>query len=352
MGRDTEGSATGRRKVRMSDVAELAGVSLATVDRVLNLRGGVSIVLEQKVLAAAEHLDIDRNLQNIPRNLLRFSVLMNKPDRFLYQCIHKAIEDYQALHTTAQFHCTFNYFRNQHPNAVASRIASVRRGFDGAIIIAYENDEINEAIRLLARRMPVATLITDLPNSGRSAFFGPDNRKAGRLAGDLMGRFVGENRGRVLIIRHNTDYHAHIQRERGFIDVLGERHKGIRGFFAIECPEETEEWYHRGRSDIAANGPFVGIYNISSWTNRSLKELFSERDLQKTVLISHNVGRESWTWLDAGYLDAVIEHAPEKTAQTALRYLLKLHGRHVEVQPIVNPFFDVYLRERLPPSRP
>ena len=42
---------------RIVDVARRAGVSTATVDRVLNRRSGVRAITQQRVLAAASELD-------------------------------------------------------------------------------------------------------------------------------------------------------------------------------------------------------------------------------------------------------------------------------------------------------
>ena len=45
------------KRPTLSDLAEAAGVSLATVDRVLNKRPGVRALTVQQVLKAAAHLD-------------------------------------------------------------------------------------------------------------------------------------------------------------------------------------------------------------------------------------------------------------------------------------------------------
>jgi LacI family transcriptional regulator len=64
------------RKANAADVARAAGVSPATVDRVLNGRGGVSVEKERRVVECARRLSLDRNLSVRPTRLLRIAALI------------------------------------------------------------------------------------------------------------------------------------------------------------------------------------------------------------------------------------------------------------------------------------
>ena len=70
-----------------------------------------------------------------------------------------------------------------------------------------------------ARSRPAAyrslTMISDIPETPRTAYVGLDNRAAGRTAGLLIGRFVGERRGKVALIAGSRSYRAHEERETG-----------------------------------------------------------------------------------------------------------------------------------------
>jgi LacI family transcriptional regulator len=50
------------QKVRLQDIAEMTGVGIATVDRVLNERGSVAPQTAEKVLAMARRLKLKRIL--------------------------------------------------------------------------------------------------------------------------------------------------------------------------------------------------------------------------------------------------------------------------------------------------
>jgi LacI family transcriptional regulator len=72
-------SGTSRRKTSMADIAKAAGVSEATVDRVLNGRGGVSREKEMSVLEWARKLEIDRALKSVSVRWLRIAILLQQP---------------------------------------------------------------------------------------------------------------------------------------------------------------------------------------------------------------------------------------------------------------------------------
>lgn len=55
---------------------------------------------------------------------------------------------------------------------------------------------MNDALRQAAKLMPVVTMVDDLPNRGRLAYVGPDNRQIGQAAGESMGRFMGQRAAR------------------------------------------------------------------------------------------------------------------------------------------------------------
>jgi len=64
------------RKTTLSAVAAAAGVSVATVDRVINNRGGVSPRREAQVLEAARALNLDRVAFRTPRRTVRIAFVI------------------------------------------------------------------------------------------------------------------------------------------------------------------------------------------------------------------------------------------------------------------------------------
>src|ERR1700742_336908 len=79
-------------KVKLDEVAKRAGVGLATVDRVLNERGGVTPATAQKVVDAARQLGWARLLPPLYRSGLRFEVLLGRREIPFFARLNDAFE--------------------------------------------------------------------------------------------------------------------------------------------------------------------------------------------------------------------------------------------------------------------
>ncbi|AEG58152.1 regulatory protein LacI (plasmid) [Sinorhizobium meliloti AK83] len=76
-------------KPNYRDIARHAGVGTATVERVLNGRGGVRPELVEKVVVAARALNYPRTLPDAHRGLLRIEVLLVRPETTFYRRLSK-----------------------------------------------------------------------------------------------------------------------------------------------------------------------------------------------------------------------------------------------------------------------
>jgi hypothetical protein len=65
---------------KLKDVARIAGVGTATVDRVLNERGNVSEEVRQKVIEAARSIGLRRQLPPSYKRLIRINLILARPD--------------------------------------------------------------------------------------------------------------------------------------------------------------------------------------------------------------------------------------------------------------------------------
>jgi LacI family transcriptional regulator len=341
-------AAMARRKSTIADVAGAAGVSVATVDRVLNGRGGVSPERERRVLETARKLKMDRALDDVPLRWLRLAVLMQDPANPYYENLKRSFQIAQRAYEVQKVMCLLHYFDSLEPEAVARRIASVSQGADGLVVVAYEHPLVNQALRAVSSAMPVIALASDLPESGRLAYVGSDNRAAGRVAGELMGRFLGAAGGKTLIVTGLHSFIGHEQREMGFRSILRERFANCQVVDTLVSQERREATERLILDALDRHPDLAGIYNISGG-NQGIAQALKRRGRDRnTVFITHELTTTSQELLIEGTLDAALDQDPYAEAMRAVDLLLRHYGRILEPPPASLTPITIYLRENLP----
>lgn len=149
-----------RRRVTLEDVARVAGVGIATVDRALNERGNVSAKMAEKILAAARVLELRRGLPGTYRRTLRIEVILPRPELSLiarmnesFARLARRVDRSVVIHRAVP--------RSDDPGALAARI----RGALGEASMPPITPSSAAVAEVSARDVAVVTIISDLPGN-------------------------------------------------------------------------------------------------------------------------------------------------------------------------------------------
>ncbi|VTU30532.1 Maltose operon transcriptional repressor [Variovorax sp. PBS-H4] len=339
-------------RARVVDIARAAGVSTATVDRVLNKRSGVRDATVQRVLRAAGELDyLPGQLPHtaLAPKPLRLSVLLpagtNRFIRMLGDMVGYSEEHWAPFNVR----CRTEFIESFNPQELAAALRRHGRRSDGIAVMALEHPAVREAVAELAEQgVPVITLISDLSNSPRVAYIGLDNRAAGRTAGYLIGRFIGVRSAKVALIAGSLSYRAHEEREAGFLHVIEEMFSHLSVVGLREGHDDAEQNYRQTRALLDQHPELCGIYNIggaSDGVARALKE--AGRD-QKIAFIGHGLTPDTRALLVDGSLDAVITQSPYATLMSCVRIFTNLRDGREVMSGVENTRSQVIFRENLP----
>ncbi|QXZ80510.1 LacI family DNA-binding transcriptional regulator [Rhizobium sp. L51/94] len=315
-------------KVTARDLAASAGVSLSTVDRVLNGRGGVSEDKEQRVLLWARKLKIDRVLNHQSARTLHIAVLLQSRVNPYHAAVQDGFE--AANRERAQYNFQFQIYHidPSRPEATAVLITALSFRCDALVIISRQNEEIAAALRAFGRGgKPVLTLATDLRNTERLAYVGADNRKAGRLAGDLMGRLLGKEGGEIVVIAGMLSMIGHEEREMGFRAVLRERYPSCHVAEVLESMEHGEKAGDLVFNALKSNPRIRGIYNVSAGAQPVVNAMKRLNKIHDVVFVTHELTEDRRSLMRQGLIDVILDQNPALEVSTAIEVLAAHFGR-------------------------
>lgn len=321
-----EGAAAGR-KPTMTDVAREAGVSLATVDRVLNGRGAVASEKEIRVLSVARRLRLDRSLRLKPTRTLRVAVLIQPPANPFHAALRHGLDLAARAHADLGLQLLVRHIDQNDPAAVAEAVQAEARRCEGLVVSLPDEAAIARALAAVATRVPVVTLATDILGSARAAYVGPDDRRAGRVAGDLMGRFLGRDGGEVVMVAGLLSLSGQRARAAGFREVLAERHPATRLAAVLESGEDGERAGRLAHRALQARPAARGLYLTSAGAGPVVAALRRLGRAEDTVLITHELTPDRRALLRERAIDAVIDQNPEWEARVAVETVARLLGR-------------------------
>jgi LacI family transcriptional regulator len=310
-------------KHRVLDIATLAGVGTATVDRVLNERGGVSAKSVEKVLAAARRLKLKRVLPTSHRRVLRIEVLLARPELPLVARMkHEFGRLSERMDRSVVIERTI--LKSDDPHDVAKAILSSKA--DGLIFYPHEDPLIYDAIaQAQTRGTQIVTILSDAPDSGRLACAGTDHFEAGRTAGFFMAQMVRAS-GAIIILCHNQKIYGHAQRIAGFQDALLRHGKHLRIAKIVEGNDDSRKSEKLLVKAFKDRGDCAGIYNVGA-ANDAVGEAISQNLLPtKPVFIGHELTPESRALLESGVMTLVIDQNPEHQSRFAIDVLLHHFG--------------------------
>ena len=340
-----------RLMARMDDVARLAGVSSATVDRVLNQRPGVRAVTVQRVLKAAGELGyvMDGALPASALKPLRLAFLIPAGTNRFLGMLGRLIGSSQDQLASFNMRARVDYIESFKPELLAQHLRRIGRDVDGIAFMALEHPTVREAVDWLAERgVPTVTLISDIAKTKRVAYVGLDNRSAGRSAGYLIARFIGPKPAKVAMIAGSLSYRAHEEREMGFLHLFEELFPAIEVVGLREGHDDEARNYRQTKTLLAQHPDLAGIYNIGGGPEgiaRALKEAGRQHEV---VFVGHGLTPETRALLIEGAMDAVITQNPQTALMDCVAIFANLRAGRPALHGTASPRTEIILRENLP----
>ncbi|WP_434617722.1 LacI family DNA-binding transcriptional regulator [Tabrizicola sp. M-4] len=338
-------------RVTLHDIAREAGVSAATVDRVLNNRDGVRRRTRDVVMSVAHRLgyvtesDLPPDVRSVIQRATLVFLLPAGTNSFI-KLLAQQLE--QQASERPDIDLRIEELEGFNPTTVAARLSELQGLADGIGLIAQDHPVVREALRSLDRAgVPVVTLASDVQSVPRLAYVGIDNRQAGRLAGQLMGRLLAAQKPlNIAMFAGSLSYRGHEEREMGFRSILRDEFRNIHIVEMREVLDDRERAYQEAKSLLKLHPDLAGIYNVGGGTQGIARALTEAGRAQEVILIGHDATEGNKRLLLEGTMDAVIDQNARVEAREALNLLAAAtQGKSYNFIP---PRLQVIFRENIP----
>ncbi|MEO3434078.1 LacI family DNA-binding transcriptional regulator [Inquilinus sp. CAU 1745] len=336
----------------INDVAARAGVSPATVDRVINKRPGVRALTSRRVLQAAAELgylpeeDILKSLRPQPMRLVFLLPAGTNPYLQLLGDTVKAISA-RPPHDDVRIRCFF--IDSFNPKILTEALRRYGEKADGVAFMAIDHPLVREAASALrAKGKHVVTIVSDISGSSRTAYIGLDNRAVGRTAAYLLGRLAGSPIGKLALIAASRTYRAHEEREMGFLGLMEESFPNLSVVGVREGHDNRDENYRRTLELLAEYPDLIGIYNVGGSSDgiaRALREQGRDQDM---LFIGHGLTADTRSLLLEDTMDVVITQNPDMIVHNALRVFVSVRRGDDPLSGIAPLTMEVIVKENLP----
>lgn len=341
------------RRPTVADIATLSGLSVATVDRVLNARLPVRRETAERVFKAAQELGyhgtglIRRRMeQSLPHYRLGF--LLQRPDQLFYQDFAKALA--QAAGQTAGFRVTANvaFLQSQTPGEIVERLKDMARQVDAVAMVAIDHPAVTGAVaEVEALGKPVFSLLSDFAPGVRRGYIGTNNRKVGRTAGWLIAK-AAPAPGRVAVFVGSHRFHGHEMREIGFRSYLREAAPDLV-IIDTQVSLEDGALAHEATLDLMRRHPdLVAIYVAGGGTEGVIAALREEGMAGKIAMVCNELNPVTHAAVADNIATALIA-TPIAMLSGNLMQLMAAAIAHPEAESAGQTFlpFDIYVSENI-----
>lgn len=315
----------GRKNPTFMDIARVAGVGTATVERVLNERGNVSPATAEKVLVAARKLRLNRHLPDAYRELIRIEVIMTHPEASFFARLNQAFKEAAAtLDKCVVVHRTF--VDENAPEAVARHVARPAVPRSGLIAVVQDHPAIVAALHeVRAKSVPTVLLVSNIEGVEGAIYVGIDNVSAGRTAGFFMSSLLCGRAGNLLALCNSGAYRVHRERIAGFSGYLLGQGDG-RLSTVLFGKDDPDLSYRVVLEALDRTPDVVGIYNAGGANRAVVAALAARGLLGNTLFIGHELTPRAAGFLRSGAMGLVIDQAPELQARRSLNAILSSIG--------------------------
>ncbi|HXY25453.1 MAG TPA: substrate-binding domain-containing protein [Candidatus Acidoferrum sp.] len=321
-------------------IAEIADVSIGTVDRALHGRGGIKEATRQRILEIARQIGYTPNLAaralSVARAGARIGVCMPREIHFFYDQLWSGVleEEDRASQLGIEFvNRPVPALGEGDTEAFKELTAS---GVDGIILTAGNPKDLTPLVdEAESKGIRVVCVSTDAPESHRSSIVCVEPYLNGCLAGELMGKFLPAG-SKVAVVAGMLMAEDHRQKAHGFSETFPKYCPGGKIVAVIEGHEDEDESFQKTFDLLRRFPGLAGIY-VNTVNCLPVCRALGARGLGgKIRLITTDLFAEMSPYFKKGTIAASIYQHPHRQGQIAVRVMADNLSSKVNLPPAVH----------------
>lgn len=341
----------GRPTIR--DLAQAAGVSVATVNRVIGESGKVRGATMQRVLDAARQIGFYgvgalQHRVTAARPHHRLGVIIQTPHRPFSEVLERCLEVAAHESEEGDVSLQLEHLDDLSPEHVSARMQELAEHCDALAVLAAEHPIVTDTIdRLAGRGVPVVALISPLSARSNVGYVGLDSWKVGRTSAWAFDHLC-RTPGKLGILVGTHRYRCHDLYESGFRSYFREHTdqftllEPMSTFESDAIARELTEKLLREHPDLK------GLYVSGGGISGALAAIRASGQAGKLVTVGYDLMDTTKAGLLDRSLTMVISHRFEAIARETLCATLRAKklGPEAGSQSVLVPF-DIYTSENI-----
>ena len=343
-------------KIRIKDIAVLAGVSEGTVDRVLHKRGDVSAKSLEAVNKVLEDI-------NYTPNFFARSLASKKQFRFV--CFFPEFKEFDYWHAVStgfeiaakefanynvlvEMKC-FNQFDSQ---SFVNNAESILATNPDAVLIApiFRDESLKFISQLSLNNIPFSFIDSMLEDTNFITYYGQHSFQSGYIAAKFSLEPCVEN-SQILVVttkRNGALSNQTIGRYNGFVQYIidNEYHAKVE-VVKVELIDNDDEFNNVKLNEIFNN--YHNIRTVVTFNSKvfALAEYLEKMNKANIKLIGYDNLEQNVEYLKKGHVSYIIAQRPEKQSYLSVRDMCNYLVFNQEVRKVNYVPIDVLMKENV-----
>ena len=330
-----------KEKYTIKDIAEMAGVSKGTVDRVLHKRGKVSKNAFEKVDKVLKEIDYRPN--PIARNLKKnktysIHVLLPDPEKDPYW-----IPAYEGVVEAADQFTPFGILIRKYfydPTEKSSFMEESEKAIlsrPDVLLMApiFKNESQVVLGQCCEVKIPVVVFNNHINCFKEQIFIGQDLKQSGRVAASLMDKIITKN-DEIAIIHINKEPHMQAK-ENGFIEFFAEKSDSNHIVVSKTFNSAEKSGFKQEVSQFIQSNPKISAFFVTNSKAYMLVEAFESIEKKDGKIIGYDLLKPNIKYLKQGAIKFLIHQKPKRQAFLSVNYLAEhfLFGKPLPPQELL-----------------